>query len=445
MADIPEDDLEETRAALAPTLEATAAILPWVAKPKALRFDVKLNERWIEAGKRLAQSWSERHHAGSDDIRPAIFNVYAIALETADSDCLRLGEALACAADRLEETTPGSRLIAALSGAIECLNEPGGLEHEAFGERARHFAGRLEATANAGENPDRSTILDHLFVNEAREAIELMHEALAALRVSLRQHQDGGAGAAQPGHSPIVAGSLYEGLASQALLEHALDRQGAWGIAGWPAEEILHAYRFRQIQPSQRLLRALVKAIEMDESLESLEHRMGDEPLLTYRFLRYANSAHLGARSEVTSVRQGLMVMGYTRLRSWLMEQIPHASSDPNLDPIRFAMVLRARIMERLADAGVEDDLRREVFLCGIFSQLDLLLGEPLGMAIHRLPMPGRIASAVVGQTGPYAPWLEVAAALESGNTRMIRDVCKAHKMPADEVNRALLRTLASV
>jgi hypothetical protein len=269
------------------------------------------------------------------------------------------------------------------------------------------------------------------------------HEALAALRVSLRQHQDGGIGAAQPGNSPILAGGLYEGLASQALLEHALDRQGVWGVAGWPTEEILHAYRFRQIQPSQRLLRALVKAIESDESLEMLEHRMGDEPLLTYRFLRYANSAHLGARSEVNSVRQGLMVMGYTKLRAWLMEQIPHASSDPNLDPIRFAMVLRARIMERLADAGVEDDLRREVFLCGILSQLDLLLGEPLGVAIHRLPMPGRIASAVVGQTGPYAPWLEVAAALESGNTRMIRDVCKAHKMPADEVNRALLRTLA--
>lgn len=267
-------------------------------------------------------------------------------------------------------------------------------------------------------------------------------EALTALRISLRQHQDG-AVASPAGHSPVVPGCIYDGLASQALLEHALDRQGAWAVAGWPAEEILHGYRFRQIQPSQSLLRALVRAIEADESLETLEHRMGDEPLLTYRFLRYANSAHLGARSEVGSVRQGLMVMGYTRLRAWLMEQIPHASSDPNLDPIRAAMVLRARIMERLADAGVEDDLRREVFLCGIFSQLDLLLGEPLGAAIHRLPLPGRIASAVVGQTGPYAPWLEVASALESGNTHMIHDVCRAHGMPAAEVNRALLRTLA--
>jgi hypothetical protein len=269
-------------------------------------------------------------------------------------------------------------------------------------------------------------------------------EALSALRVSLRQNQDSGLNADQGLRSPVVHGSLYQGLASQALLEHALDRQGIWGVAGWPMEEVLHGYRFKQIQPSRQLLRALVRAIEADESLEALEHRMGNEPLLTYRFLRYANSAHLGARSEVTSVRQGLMVMGYAKLRTWLVEQVPHASSDPNLDPIRWSMVLRARIMERLADAGIEDDLRREVFLCGVLSQVDLLLGEPLGAALHRLPLPGRIASAVLGQTGPYAPWLEVATALESANTRMIHDVCKVHKMPADEVNRALLRTLSA-
>lgn len=270
------------------------------------------------------------------------------------------------------------------------------------------------------------------------------HQALGALRASLRQQQDGGMGVPPQMASPVVAGSYYQGLASQALLEHALDRQGVAGVAGWPVEEILHGYRFRQIQPARQVLMALVQAIDSDESLEALEHRMGDEPLLTYRFLRYANSAHLGARSEVDSVRQGLMVMGYSKLRAWLMAQMPHASSDPNLDPIRAAMVWRARIMERLADAGTADDLRREVFLCGIFSQLDLLLGEPLGAAMNRLPLPGRIASAIVGQTGPYAAWLEVATALESGNTGMIHEVCAAHKMPADEVNRALLRTLAA-
>ncbi|MFZ3127743.1 MAG: HDOD domain-containing protein [Rhodoferax sp.] len=268
------------------------------------------------------------------------------------------------------------------------------------------------------------------------------HEALAALRASLRQRQE--TASPEPLNSPVVPGSIYQGLASQALVEHALDQRGVWGVAGWPTEEVLHAYRFRQVQPARPLLMALVQAIDADESLEILEHHLGNEPLLTYRFLRYANSAHLGLKTEVGTVRQGLMALGYARLRAWLVEQLPHASDDPNLAPIRAHMVLRARTMEQLADAGIEDDLRREVFLCGIFSQLDLLLGEPLGAAIHQLPLPGRIASAVVGQSGPYAPWLEVASALESSNTRMIRDVCQAHAMPADEVNRALLRTLAT-
>jgi EAL and modified HD-GYP domain-containing signal transduction protein len=270
-------------------------------------------------------------------------------------------------------------------------------------------------------------------------------QALDALRASLRQHQNDGMGSVAPGASPVVAGSHYQGLASQALVEHALDRQGVAGVAGWPAEEILHGYRFQQIQPNRVGLTTLLSAIDADESLESLERRLGNEPLLAYRFLRYANSAHLGARAEVDTIRRGLMVMGHSKLREWLLAQLPHANSDLNLNPIRANMVLRARIMERLADAGVEDDLRREVFLCGVLSQLDLFLGEPLGAALHRIPLPGRIASAIIGQSGPYAPWLEVATALESHNPRVIHDVCLAHNMPADEVNRALLRTLAAI
>lgn len=268
-------------------------------------------------------------------------------------------------------------------------------------------------------------------------------QALAALRVSLRQQQNASGGGSFGLPSPVHGGSLYEGLASPALVEHALDRQGIWGVVGWPGEEVLHHYRFQQIQPARHLLLALVQAIDADESMETIEQRLGDEPLLCYRFLRFANSAGLGLQRDVESVRLGLMAMGYARLRAWLMAQLPHASSDPNLDPVRASMVTRARIMERLSGSGVEDDLRREVFLCGIFSQMDLLLSEHLGTAIHRLPLNGRVASAIVGQSGPYAPWLAVASVLESGSSRVIHEVCKAHKMDMADVNRALLRTLA--
>lgn len=182
MPDIPEDDLEETRAALAPTLEATAAILPWLSKPRAARFDAALNRRWIEASQRLTAAWKNRHQAGLDDIRPSIFALYGIALETADASCLHLGEALAEAADRIEEASPPPRLIAALTATIEFLDDPEGLEQETFAIRAEHFAARLEATlTQPAAGSERSPVLDRLFADDARERLELMRDAVGAL------------------------------------------------------------------------------------------------------------------------------------------------------------------------------------------------------------------------------------------------------------------------
>jgi len=182
MADFTEDELEETRAALAPTLDAITAILPWLTKPCALRFDVDLNQRWITAGQHLTKAWSGRFDARAEPIRPAIFALYTVALETADIDCLRLGEALASAADQLEAETPSPRLIAALTASIECLSEKDGLEHPAFSERANHFAQRLEmAIAQGTQASPRSAVIDRLFVAEAGEQLERMQDALALL------------------------------------------------------------------------------------------------------------------------------------------------------------------------------------------------------------------------------------------------------------------------
>lgn len=182
MADIPEKDLEETRAALAPTLQKIASILPWLSKPKELRFDPELNERWIKASKQLAAVWSDRFNDGEEKLRPAIFALYSLALECKDPDSLRLGEALASAADHLEDTTPTPRLIAALSATIESLVDNEGLEHPTFSERANHFSHRLdEVSANTGIAPGRSATLDRIFASEAAERLERMQDALALL------------------------------------------------------------------------------------------------------------------------------------------------------------------------------------------------------------------------------------------------------------------------
>ena len=196
------------------------------------------------------------------------------------------------------------------------------------------------------------------------------------------------------------------------------------------------------MQPGQRAIAAMVQAINADDSVERIEQMLSEEPTLAYRFLRYANSAAVGLRAEIESLRHGLMVLGLSKLRSWLLTQLPRGTSDLNLQPPRTALVMRASLMEQLMDAGESENLRREVYLCGLMSQIDLVLGEPLAQALGRLPLSSRINSAILDQKGPYLPYLEVATALESPPGAETRSLCARHQMDLEGVNLALLRTL---
>jgi hypothetical protein len=250
-----------------------------------------------------------------------------------------------------------------------------------------------------------------------------------------------------PGHgtSPVLDGQMYEGIASRALMEHCLDEHHALALAGWPTEDVLYSLRHQQMQPSHATILKLLKAIEAEQSLEVFEDILGEDPLLAYRFMVYTNSASLGLRTGIDSLRRGLVMMGYSSIKRWLSDQMPHASTEIDLRPVRESAVLRARITEQLIEPGIQNDLRREVYLCGLFSQLDDLLGEPLGSILHRIPVSERVYDAIVMRSGPYAPSLEMACALESDDAGAIRQLCERHELELEEVNRILLRTLASV
>jgi hypothetical protein len=68
-----------------------------------------------------------------------------------------------------------------------------------------------------------------------------------------------------------------------------------------------------------------------------------------------------------------------------------------------------------------------------------------MASALHAIPLPERLISAIVGQSGPYWPYLEMATALETPHTTATRALCATHGLDEEDVNRALLRTLAAL
>ncbi|WP_303785888.1 hypothetical protein [Azovibrio restrictus] len=163
------------RGPLASTLEATAAILPLLAREQEPRFKAAQRRGWDQAVTLLAGAWEQRL-AGWQPLRRAVFPLLEGALALQHPAPLRLAEALASATDLLETSPPGPRLLAALCATLELLQEPDFLEHEALEERVAQLVSRLEA----GDR-DGSPALEALFVQEAQEVLEHLHLALEAV------------------------------------------------------------------------------------------------------------------------------------------------------------------------------------------------------------------------------------------------------------------------
>ena len=62
---------------------------------------------------------------------------------------------------------------------------------------------------------------------------------------------------------------------------------------------------------------------------------------------------------------------------------------------------------------------------------------------LHHLPVSERVSDALLSNSGPYAPFLEIARALEYPAMGGVLALCETHGLDLADVNRALLRALA--
>ena len=267
-------------------------------------------------------------------------------------------------------------------------------------------------------------------------------DALQNLRLLRTQSKSGRSTTVSP--VTFASHKLLDGVANAGLLNYFLDQQGASALMGWPCEEVLFAYRQTHAQPAWHALQTLLALIEDDAAIEDVACALSQEPLLVYRLLRYVNSAGLGLKREITALRHALMVLGLGRIKSWLQEQLPRSSRDINLHPIATLTVMRARFMTELLDAGAASELQDELALCGLLSQMDLLMGEPLKVVLQPLALAPRVSAALLSHSGPYWPYLDLAITLESGQTQATQAACLRHGLDVESVNLALLRTLST-
>ena len=249
-----------------------------------------------------------------------------------------------------------------------------------------------------------------------------------------------------PGVTRAIA-HVQSGVRTVADMEASFAR-GAHAVLGWPIDDTLIASSARTgkpvVQPDQQVIVELIRRVDNEDPIEKLENTLKRDPSLAFKLLRYINSPAFGLRVEISSFRHAIMLLGYQRLKRWLALLLATASKDVNLRPVMFAAVRRGLLMEELVAGSGDDEMRNEVFICGVFSLLDRMFGEPFDKLLSSIPVPERVYQALVKNTGPYQPYLAMVRAAEGESVFDYREAAEHLLMSVAEINRAQLRALMS-
>jgi len=160
------------------------------------------------------------------------------------------------------------------------------------------------------------------------------------------------------------------------------------------------------------------------EAIADVEEIIRHDVTLSYRLLKYINSAAFGMRRKIESVQQALSLLGLANIQQWLSVMLlATVGSEKPLELIKVTL-LRGRVLENIAD--LHDPKRKaDYFILGLFSLLDTLLGIPMEDALDKLCLPGDIREGLLDPESPKGKVLALVEALENDDWGLVDEYCR--------------------
>ena len=160
---------------------------------------------------------------------------------------------------------------------------------------------------------------------------------------------------------------------------------------------------------------------------------------LSYRLLQYINSAVFSFREKITSIRQALTLLGAMKTKYWLRlmlySDMLSASSNPEV--LRMALQ-RAHFLDALGVASRFAAPKNEsLFLVGMLSLLEAILGVPMTTILKELPLSSEIKASLRGERGIYSDYIALAVAMEHLDFNRANRLAKALHIPENAVSES--------
>jgi EAL and modified HD-GYP domain-containing signal transduction protein len=196
------------------------------------------------------------------------------------------------------------------------------------------------------------------------------------------------------------------------------------------------------MNPAQTIILQLMQMVQNNDDVPKLESVLKRDPALTYKLLRFINSAGFGSGREVQSLRQAIAMLGYKPLYRWLTLLLATASTSGYSPVLMETAVVRGRLAELLGQKFLAHGEGENLFVAGMFSLLDRLLGLPMKEVLDTIQLPDEVVRALLTRDGMYGPYLALAEACEL-NSNLVASLADSLGISPADVNKAHLSALA--
>ncbi len=170
----------------------------------------------------------------------------------------------------------------------------------------------------------------------------------------------------------------------------------------------------KDIPSSQLALLQLITEVNRAEfEVPDIERLVSQDISISFKLLKYLNSAYYSRSQPITSIRQAIAFLGEKGTRLFVSLIATSKLSEHKPDELIRTSGIRARFLELIGKESHMD--HGDLFMLGLFSLLDAMLDTSMEILMKQLPLSDEITQALVHKTGRLAPYLHLIQLYEAG------------------------------
>ena len=171
----------------------------------------------------------------------------------------------------------------------------------------------------------------------------------------------------------------------------------------------------KQIQiPANKMvvLNLLNKIQDPEMDYDEFQVILSQDVTLSYKLLRYINSAMFGLRREIESIKDAVVLLGQDNVKKWLSLILLSRLDENKPNELIVVALTRGKMCELLA-SDIYPEIVPQTFIVGLFSVLDALMDRPMVELLDTVILSAPIKLALLDQSGDLGEVLNLVYAYE--------------------------------